>query len=88
MLAGVTVGGPVVSTLRRKDMGVGSNLAPCNFELWVPDPLSKFSVCNGHMMQDEITPPPTGGVRGVWVGGWVGQLGWVGGLASPEAAPK
>ena len=22
------------------------------------------------------------------MGGWVGQLGWVGGLASPEAAPK
>ena len=54
------------------------------------------NLCNGHMMQAELTPPPpTGGPPpywgsrgGVWVGGWVGQLGWVGGLANPEAAPK
>ena len=25
---------------------------------------------------------------GFWVGGWVGQLGWVGGLPGPEAAPE
>ena len=46
-----------------------------------------FPVCNGHGMREERTPPPLlGGRGGVWVVGWVGQLGWVGGLPSPEAA--
>ena len=43
-------------------------------------------------MQDEITPPPIGGVGGVWggwVGGWVSLGGWVGGsvLRQPQNDP-
>ena len=54
----VMVGAPVVSTLHYRCVGVGVNPFSRNFELEIPDLLSKFSVYNGHMLQAEIAPPP------------------------------